>query len=81
MTEGVPTVSFTLQDLLGTLLGFAIGGLFFLPPGIAVGYLTNVLSFRRRPILFQALLAIALSFAVDPVVTYLTWRFLSLGAD
>lgn len=51
-------MSFTLQDLLGTLLGFAIGGVFFLPPGIANGYLTNVPPFRRRPVLHHALLAV-----------------------
>ena len=66
-------MSFTLQDLLGTSLGFAIGGLLFLPPGIAVGYLTSVRSFRRRPVLFQILLAVVLSFAVDPVATYPWW--------
>jgi hypothetical protein len=66
--------AFMLQDLAGALTAFCLFPLFLLVPGYSLGWLTDALSFRRRVLATRILLAVALSIAVFPALTYLVAR-------
>ena len=61
----------TVSDLLGSAQAFAVMPLFVLIPGYVLGWLLNVLDFRRSSFEEQLLLSTPLSLAVCPVAGYL----------
>jgi hypothetical protein len=76
----MPTHSFMLADIRGSLVAVCLFPLFVLVPGYAVAWLTGLFEFRRRTTAFQLALSIPLSIAICPVATYLAGRFGSLAA-
>ena len=64
-------MNFTVSDLLGSAQAFAVMPLFVLVPGYVLGWLLNVLDFRRSSLEEQLLLSTPLSLAVCPVAGYL----------
>ena len=76
----MPTHSFMLADLEGSLVAVCLFPLFVLAPGYAVAWLTDLFEFRRRTAAFRLALSVPLSIAVCPAVTYLAGRFGSMTA-
>jgi hypothetical protein len=77
-SEILPMLGYTVADLLGTLEAAALLTLFLLPPGFLLGYVSDVLGFRRRSAAERFLLSIVLSLSISPVVAVLLVRFCSL---
>jgi hypothetical protein len=67
--------NFTVRDIAATSVAFVLLGLFLAVPGYVVGSLLDVFSFDRRSLLARLAIAISLSVAVVPIVTYLNWRW------
>lgn len=72
--------NFMISDMLLSAQAFALMPLFLFIPGYVLGWLLDVLGFRRRSLAEQVLLSTPLSLAVCPIATYLVgWAF-SMGA-
>jgi len=69
----------TVRDLGEYAVGFGLLALLLLPPGFVLGWLTDVLAFRKRPFAGQLCLALLLSLAVCPVLTHLVGTFAGFG--
>jgi hypothetical protein len=67
---------FMLSDLIGTFEALLLFPLILLVPGYVLGWLLDILAFRRRTLLTRLTLAVPLSIGICPIVTYLLWRFL-----
>jgi hypothetical protein len=67
--------NFTARDIAATSVAFVLLGLFLVVPGYVVGSLLDVFSFHRRSLLARLAIAISLSVAVVPILTYLNWRW------
>jgi hypothetical protein len=67
--------NFTARDIAATSVAFVLLGLFLVVPGYVVGSLLDVFSFDRRSLLARLAIAISLSVAVVPILTYLNWRW------
>ncbi len=70
-------------DLAGVVIGFALFGCLTLLPGYALGWLLDVLGFRKRDGLFRIAISVPLAIAVGPVVSFLiglqaAWIFYGL---
>ncbi len=76
----MPVHNFMLDDLVGSLKAIGLFPLFVLIPGYAIAWLLNLFEFRQRTTAFRIALAIPLSLAICPIVTYLTGRFGSANA-
>ncbi len=76
----MPTHSFMLADLAGSIAAVCLFPLFVLLPGYAIAWLTGLFDFRRRTFAFQLALSIPLSIAICPAVTYFAGRFGSMTA-
>lgn len=70
----------TLRDLCEYALGVLLLGLLLLPTGFVVGWCGNVLDFRNRPWVGQLGLALLLSLAVCPIITFLLGIWLGTAA-
>jgi hypothetical protein len=68
--------NFMIQDLAEGLAAFSLFPLFLLIPGYVLGWLTDVLSFRRRVVAVRIALSVVLAVAVFPIVTYLIARLI-----
>jgi hypothetical protein len=67
--------NFTARDIEATSLAFVLLGLFLVIPGYVVGTLLDVFGFARRSLLARFVIAISLSVAVVPILSYLNWRW------
>ena len=72
--------SFSIRDLAALWTTFLLLTAVLLLPGYVAGAFFNLLEFRRRSFFLQALIAICLSIAFEPLALYLCWRFLPYGA-
>ena len=68
-----------VSDMWGTLAATCVLALFLAVPGYALGWFTNVLEFRSRATETRLLLAVALSYAVVPVLLRTVGDFVGLG--
>jgi hypothetical protein len=76
----MPTHSFMLADIEGSLVAVCLFPLFVMAPGYAVAWLTDLFAFRRRTLAFQLALSVPLSIAICPALTYLAGRCGSMTA-
>jgi hypothetical protein len=74
----MPTHSFMLADIAGSVAAVCLFPLFVVVPGFAIAWLTDLFEFRRRILAFQLALSIPLSIAICPVVTYFAGRYGSM---
>lgn len=70
-------VNFMLQDILSTLLGFILFPLVLIVPGYAIGWWLDLFDFRRRLLHSRLALSLLLSFAVSPILFYLSTSLFS----
>jgi hypothetical protein len=70
--------NFFWNDMLGVCLAAILFPLFLIPPGYALGWLLNLVSFRTQPANIRFLLSLPLTVALTPVLFYLLGR-ISLG--
>jgi hypothetical protein len=70
-------INYTLQDTFSLLLAILLFTTVAVFPGFVLGWALNIFSFRRRTILAQYVIAIALSNALVPVILFLAFRFVS----
>jgi hypothetical protein len=73
-------MNFTVQDLLSTAMAAAVFPLFIVLPGYLLGWLLNLLDFRRQTPLIRLLLSLPLSVSLTPVIVDLLGRKLSFGS-
>jgi len=69
------TENFMIADLLGTSAAFVLFTLVIFVPGYVLGWLADLFSFRRRSRLARCAIAVPLSVAVSPILTYLLWHW------
>jgi hypothetical protein len=60
---------------MATPVAFVLLGLFLVVPGYVAGALLDVFGFARKSLLARLAIAISLSVAVVPILTYLNWRY------
>jgi hypothetical protein len=70
--------NFTLADVCKTLAGLVLFIPFAFSPGYVIGWLSDVLEFRKRSLGEKSLMALVLSIATVPLLIYLTARFGSM---
>lgn len=70
-------VNFMLRDILSTLLGFLLFPLVLIVPGYVIGRWLDLFDFRRRLLHSRLTLALLLSFAISPILFYLSTSLLS----
>jgi ABC-type multidrug transport system fused ATPase/permease subunit len=70
------TLSFTLQDILGSFLAFFLFSLVFVIPGYVLGWGLNLFDFRNRLLAVRYLLGIVLSNVLSPILLFLVYFFL-----
>ncbi|HZD76445.1 MAG TPA: hypothetical protein VE218_05535, partial [Acidobacteriaceae bacterium] len=71
--------NFTARDIAATPVAFVLLGLFLVVPGYVLGALLGVLGFARRSLPARLAIALGLSVAVVPILTYLNWRYLPVA--
>ena len=71
----MPTSNFMVQDILGASKAIALFPAFVLFPGYVAAWLLDLFEFRRRTLLFRAALALPVSIALCPILTYLAGRY------
>jgi hypothetical protein len=69
--------NFTLHDIFASALAFGLFPLVIIFPGYVTGWLLNLFDFRQRTRLTQLTIGLCLSFAVSPIVLYLTSSLVS----
>ena len=69
--------NYTLHDILASLLACGLFPLVIVFPGFVTGWALNLFDFRQRSRLTQLALGLILSFAVSPIVLYLTSSLVS----
>ena len=74
----MPDIHYTITDLFSALLAFGLFPLVIVFPGYVVGWLLDIFDFRQRRRLTQLVIGLSLSFAVSPIVLYLTSRLISI---
>jgi hypothetical protein len=67
------TLSFTLQDILGSFLAFFLFSLVFVIPGYVLGWGLNLFDFRNRLLAVRYLLGIVLSNVLSPILLFLVY--------
>ncbi len=72
-------MNFTLQDILGAALAFCLFPLVIVFPGYVFGWLFDLFDFRLRQPFVRLAIGLALSFAVSPIVLYLTSSLISFN--
>jgi len=68
--------NYTLQDIVGTVLALFLFPIIFIAPGYVVGWLMNLFDFQLRRPSVRFLVALVLSFAISPILFFLTLRLL-----
>ena len=69
--------NFTIQDIVGVLLAFSLFPIVIVFPGYVTGWLFDLFDFRKRNRLTQLALGLCLSFAVSPILLFLTSSLIS----
>lgn len=72
--------NFSVADVFGTLLALAVFPLVAFIPGYTLGWLLDLVGFRRRTPLLRVCLSIPLSISLTPVIFYLLGRQFTVGA-
>lgn len=72
-------MNFTLQDILGAALAFYLFPLVIVFPGYVFGWLFDLFDFRLRRPFVRLAIGLALSFAISPIVLYLTSSLISFN--
>lgn len=72
-------MNFTILDIVGAALGLAGFSAILLAPGYLVGLLLDLFQFRSRSFLERMAWAVALSFAVSPILAVLLGWLVPLG--
>jgi hypothetical protein len=70
-------LSFTIKDVLGSLLAFVIFPLIMVFPGYVTSWALDLFDFRHRSSPARFLIALVISIAVSPIITYLSWSLVS----
>jgi hypothetical protein len=68
-------MNFTLADILFTGWAFVLFAFFLIPPGYALGWALDLISFRKQDPGTRFLLSLPLSIALMPILLYLTGRY------
>jgi hypothetical protein len=77
-------MNYTAADILFSTAAFFTFALILIPPGYALGWLLDLLDFRRQPPHVRMLLSLPLSVALTPILVYLgglisfTWMIAAL---
>ncbi len=72
--------NFTVQDIASTSLAIALLSFIYVTPGYVTGWLFDLFNFRKRLFATRFVIAIVLSIAISPIITFLTWHLLSVTA-
>lgn len=72
--------SFTIQDIASTSLAVVLFSFVYIAPGYATAWLCNLFDFRKRLSATRLVIAIVVSMAISPILTFLTWHLLSVTA-
>jgi len=72
--------NFTIQDIARTSLAVVLFSLIYVSPGYLAGWLFDLFDFRSRSSATRLVIAIVLSMAISPILTFLTWHLLSVAA-
>jgi len=72
------SANYTWYDIYGCLKALLAFPLFLLAPGYVIGWLSNVLQFRRRSVMEKAAIGLVLSVAVSGILATVVARYLSL---
>ncbi len=72
-------LNFTLQDIIGTLLGVALFPLVIVFPGYVFGWLFDLFEFRARLLPARLAISLLLSIAITPILYYLTASLFSMN--
>ena len=72
--------NFTAADLLSATKALPLLALFLLVPGFVLGWLADVLDFRRRTPAMQVAFSVPFSMAFCPILAYLLARWFSMKA-
>ncbi len=76
----LPEAHFMREDLVGVGLATLLFAAVLIPPGYLVGWLFDLLEFRRRSRPWQVLTSLVLSISIVPIVDYLLWSNVSIRA-
>src|SRR5574341_1493149 len=72
--------NFTAADFLSVMKALPLLALFLSVPGFVLGWLADVLDFRRRTLAMQVACSVSFSMAFCPILAYLLARWLSMKA-
>lgn len=79
--------NFVFQDLRGILVAFALFAFVFAIPGYVVSWILDLFDFKQRLPAVRFVIGVVVSFAISPILTFLTyrlgsvnWAFLMLAA-
>ncbi len=75
----MPVLNFTLQDIIGTLLGFSLFPLVLFFPGYVFGWVFDLFEFRARLLHARFAISLLLSVAICPIFYYLVASYFSLN--
>src|SRR5579864_1116083 len=64
-----------VADIVATSVAFVLLSLFIFAPGYVFGWFLNLLGFRERSLLARSAIAVPVSVAVMPELTYLLWHW------
>ncbi len=76
----MPPAHFMRDDLAGVALATLLFGLLFIPPGFAIAWAFNLLSFRTISTGWRIVSGLAISVAMVPAIEFLLWTYLTLAA-
>ncbi len=68
------SLSFTAQDIIGSLLAFWLFLLILVTPGYVIGRVFDLFNFKSRLPLVRILISIVVSISVCPILIYLSYR-------
>ena len=71
----IAALNFTLQDILGAAFAFCLFPLVIVFPGYVAGWVFNCFDFRIRQPVVRLGIGIVLSFAISPILFFLTSNF------
>jgi hypothetical protein len=69
------SVSFSVQDIFGSLLAFILFPLVFVFPGYVCAYIFNLFDFKKRLLPARLTIAVMISMAISPILFFLGYRF------
>ncbi len=76
----MPAEHFTRDDLLGIALATALFAFLLIPPGYVIGWLFDLLGFRKLTWWWRISVSVVLSISVCPILIFLLWSYVSLSA-